>query len=238
MQLENRGVVEATPDGAYGIIPSRMRWKKHKSQGFTLIEIMMVLAISSLLMLILLGGYNQSRRRAQFTDAVERMTVQLEQAKNEANSTVNVNPSQGTDLNTVVFAKAADFATNPNQLLVQTLRVPRSDTLIDPVTLDPANLRTVDIPWGASFVSPTDASPTRSTHNFVVFSRSTNDGRLNTFVFNLSTANDLGSSVLYAPGLPADTETAVLVFRSAEGEFLAQITVNATNGEIKRQYLN
>ena len=44
--------------------------------------------------------------------------------------------------------------------------------------------------------------------------------------------------MLYAPGLPADTETAVLVFRSAEGEFLAQITVNATNGEIKRQYLN
>jgi prepilin-type N-terminal cleavage/methylation domain-containing protein len=69
---------------------------KFSSQsGFTIIEVMLVLAVSSSLLLIGFVGRGQIREQTQFTDGVERLASSIKKYQSEATSTVGKNSSSG-----------------------------------------------------------------------------------------------------------------------------------------------
>jgi prepilin-type N-terminal cleavage/methylation domain-containing protein len=69
-------------------------------KGFTLVEVVIVMAISSLLFLIAFIGQRQLRARATFDGAIEKTLQNIAYTRNYALS--NVNPGgQGNDTNTV-----------------------------------------------------------------------------------------------------------------------------------------
>jgi prepilin-type N-terminal cleavage/methylation domain-containing protein len=209
-----------------------MHAQKHKIRGFTLIEVTLALAISTLMILLLFGTYRNARRRAAFTDAIERVVTTLEQAKTEAVSTVNVKPaSPGTTSGRVVFAKAVDFATSSNQQYTRTLLADRSDTLQN-IALSP-EVQSSTVPWQVGFLSVGSGS----THDFVVFTRSVADGRLNTYVFDLATFSNLPAANYSTVSNPADTAVATLAFQDPNG-LRANVKVNAATSEITREFLN
>lgn len=207
-----------------------------------------MLAISSLMMVFLFNGYTSSRQRAQFTAAIEQVTTRMEQAKNEANGTLNTNPSSPPSSAKVVFAKVIDFTLNTDpacasssgqagQFRVHTVTADRADSLSG-LGEDCASVQSVSIPWGITFMPV--ATPSTSTYEYVAFTRNVGDGRLNTFVLKDSppgTPLDLRTAGNYTAGGTEDTATAEFWFTSPQG-LQAKIKVNANNNEISREYLN
>lgn len=213
-----------------------MRGKKLKSTGFTLIEIMLVLGISSLLMLILLTSYNGTRRRAEFTDAVERAVSAIEQAKTEASATVNANNvSPGASNTTIVFAKAVDYISVPNYIVQRTLLANRAESLVG-VQLDEGREIQIDIPWGTRFMNVGEAG-SNTTHDFLVFTRSVSDGNLNAFVFDLADKDQLTVQNYSTSNVAADTAKATFSLVSPAG-LRADIIFDALTNEVTRKYLN
>lgn len=204
-------------------------FRRHRAQGFTLIEIIMVLAISSLLMLILLGGYGSTRQRAQFQDGVERVVSLLEQVQTEANSTLNLE-SGSNNVNRVLLGRAVRFdSSNPEELEIILLTADNSSSLAN---ISAETERTFSIPWGVGF---TDDVGTQTDADVVAYTRSLSNGTLNTHVFDLN-GGALDVPALYGIGT-ADTRTATYEFTNPEG-FRAVVTVNADTGEVSREYLN
>ncbi len=205
-----------------------MRASKHTSAGFTLIEIMMVLAISSLLAVGLLNAYTQNQRRAQFSDAVEGLVSGLEKVRTEVNSSFTASTANtGKDPETVFFGKEIIFrAGNPNV----TSEVITSTNVEDPsqavLTCQNANITTIGLDWGVTIASLPD-------YNRVVFSRSLVDGSLQAYVMNDIEPCDIANYSLSA----FDTSTAHINLTDPNG-LSATINVDADSGQITRTYNN
>src|SRR3990167_5911338 len=100
-----------------------MGLSRNKKGGFTLIEIMMVLAIASLMAIILFTTFGNTRQRTQFTDAIERVSSSLERAKTEANSSYT--SGGGTTLGRAFFARAVIFSNGSGDFQTVTLTAGR-----------------------------------------------------------------------------------------------------------------
>lgn len=188
----------------------------------------MVLAISSLLAIILIGGYQEVQQRERFRDALERTVTLLEQVKNEANTTVNVEGS-GDDEGDIVFAKAVIFTDASSQVTVVTLRAADNDNLSNLVEF---NDRTLEIPWQVRF------NGGASSHRSVVFTRNPTNGRLNTFVLS-GTDVDNASNYVNQTGSGSNTNaTASLVLVDDNTGFRGTVRVNAATNDIERSYDN
>lgn len=241
---------------------SRLKLKTLTSVGFTLIEVMIVLAISSLLVLILINNYSQSRRRAEFHDAIERIVVKLEQVRGEANSTTNSNAGGGENPSRVNFSKVVNFRNttgNVGQMRIFNLSADNTSDPPQNVVLDadaagnPGSPQIIDIPWGVQFIPPlplalpsvVQASPssyTRSDYNYIVFARALANGKINTFVYRLGPAEGgeqgLTNSgiVSFTVGSANDTDVAHLQFVSEDGKQTATVNINGKTGEITSTY--
>ena len=112
---------------------------KLKQTGFTLIEVILVMAISSSLLLVAFVGQGQLRAQAQFDAAVNKLISSIADAHNEATSGVNVvgtgdgttacPTSVGTDF---VFAGVAWVATGPGDLRMDYYKaIPQSASSAD-----------------------------------------------------------------------------------------------------------
>lgn len=204
----------------------------HKNHGFSLIEVVVVLAISSLLLLILAGGYSILQQRNRFKDGVERIVSTLERTRTEANSTLNVtNPAPGTNENRLVFAKAVHFTDGSDTLQLLTLSADNDETL---GLINLETTETAQIPWRVGF----DESPPSSATT-VVFARSPVDGTLQTHIFDLRAAGVGPGSPLYDEAnynnpIAADRQ---FVFTNPDG-LQATITVNGETGNVSVAYDN
>ena len=69
--------------------------QKNKQAGFTLVEIIIVLAITSSMLVIALAGQRQLRSSATFTAAVDKIIASIADARNQALSGVNATPGAG-----------------------------------------------------------------------------------------------------------------------------------------------
>jgi prepilin-type N-terminal cleavage/methylation domain-containing protein len=83
----------------------------NKNAGFTLIEIILVTAISGLLLVIALSGQHQLQAKARFDAAVDKTIQNLAYARNFALSNVNFSGG-GNDANTVIAGTAIEFNNN------------------------------------------------------------------------------------------------------------------------------
>lgn len=211
------------PTGArYHHVPAGM-WR-----GFTLIEIIMVLAISSLLALILLGNYQATQQRERFRDGVERAVTLLERVKNEANTTVNVD-GDGDNPSRLVFAKAVVFTDESSDMEVVSLSAVDREVLSG---LQASNTRVEQLPWQIQF------NGDRSSHRAVVFTRNVTNGNINTFVLDTDNVTDRSQYVDTAAARNNTIATGRLVLQNPAEGFRATIRVDAATNEITRTYDN
>lgn len=214
------------------------------SSGFTLIEVMLVLAISSLLAIILLNSYNDLNRRSQFRDGIERIVTKLEATRNEANSTINTNADPGNDETRVNFSRVVNFfvdASGKSQMRIFKLSADNAEGQPSNVQInvDAGGNQNINAPevtnleWGIKF-----EPPPASNYNYIIFSRSLDDGKLNTFVYRLNDPAQLGNQgvVSFTVGSTNDTDTATLKFTSADGSLHATVKIKGDTGEITKTY--
>jgi prepilin-type N-terminal cleavage/methylation domain-containing protein len=195
-----------------------------KSKGFTLIEIVIVLAITALTILIVLGGFNTTQQRTQFRDAIEHVSTNLERVKSEANTTINVtSTTPGTDKNRIVFAKVVEFTNGSDTATVSTLSASNFDTIQNLNLESPTEQ--INIPWGVQYET--------STHRYVVFARSPLDGSLRTYVFPAATV--ITNPAVYN----GFTDTiGVFEFRDPTTDLEATVRVDSATSTITRSYDN
>lgn len=204
-----------------------MLW--HKPQGgFTLVEIVMVTAISGALMAIFIQGYRGVIARSRFSSAIETAKQTMVGVKNEANTTVNIGSLKGTD-NNVIVGKMARFSKNSNVITVWSL----VGDVAGISNLEQKDQYTVSLPYGVYF------NPPSGTNGYVVFYRSATDGRLSVFTpaIDASVNNCSGGT----PGLlcnrtyilPQNPTTGIYPFSDPNG-YTAQININASTGAITR----
>lgn len=116
-----------------------------QAKGFTLIEVILALAIASGLLLIVFAGQSQLRARARFSDAVERAKTITMKAKNEAFTTVST--ETGATYSNTFFAKVVYFEAGSSTVTVYTLKFDGNNVLLAP-TID----YTADLPYGVKDV--------------------------------------------------------------------------------------
>ncbi len=201
--------------------------------GFTLIEVTVVLAISSLLTLILFTGYHDQQGRARFRDAVENLTSRLESTRTEANSTLNLRTGAGTDTAHIVFGRYVEFA-NGGDYTVGTLSAANNESgQLTGIADGGSDSGT--IAWGVKVSGLTRPIA-------VVFARSPQDGKLNTYIIDIT--NTGGSNPLYqADSYSVSTDPTSNDLRSiplalSDGTHQATLTINADSGETTVHYLN
>lgn len=209
------------------------KYHKITSAGFTLIEVTLVLAISSALAVILFLGFRQSRSQNQFRDAVERVVTRLEQVKNEANSTVNyTSTSPGSEnANRILFAKALVFVNNSNQIFDFSVTANREGDVPSGLIVQGQD-NTINLPWGVVF--KTDGVSDDSNANTVVFARNVKTGILETFAYTTTSFPGSITGANYSPGSAEDNLDAQLVFESPEG--LKAVVRVSKDGNISKEY--
>lgn len=151
-----------------------------KSAGFTLIEVAMVIAATSILIPLIFLGQGTARSRAQFTASAEKLKANLVGLRNEANSTINT-AGGGNTPGTVIFGTLACFTPGVSSYGVHTLTQPLGSGAAPSIS----STRTETIPNG-TVPDWTPATQRRA----VVFARDQNTGRLVVFSGTDSTNSD------------------------------------------------
>lgn len=96
-------------------LQSSINIRTMKNAGFTLIEVTLVMALSSLMLVTIFAGQQQLQDEARFDAAVDSMIQEIAYARNYAMSGVN-EMGAGNDPNVVLAGQAFDFdnANPPN----------------------------------------------------------------------------------------------------------------------------
>lgn len=104
--------------------------KMRQNTGFTLIEVMIVVAISAMLATIIVIGQGAFMDRSRFNDAMDTLHSRLNQTRREVYAVVNGNTGfdcdgnnseVGTDTDCVLFGKAVQFNPDDTQVTTRTL---------------------------------------------------------------------------------------------------------------------
>lgn len=151
-----------------------------RQSGFTLIEIIITMAISGGLAVIALMGFSAMRSQTQFSDAVERLRESVVQRRTEANSSVQL--SAGDDPNKIAFGRIMTFTPGSATVNVQTLVTSSSESPTAGQSVTPTldNSVSYTIAWGVVFNKGVGDSPVAKRQ--VAFIRSPLDGSLHTAV--------------------------------------------------------
>lgn len=190
--------------------------------GFTLIEITLVMAISAILLATILVGQAQVRERAQFSDAVNHVATEINEVRNEAQTTVELGDPATigtTDSGETFFGKLMEF--DPASSSIQV-----SDMLQDGTSITLANPSTISIPWQV------DTNTGLPGPEYLIFHLSSTDAQLLVYTppAGTSLTGTLENTSWYDE-TPGNSELGTLVLPISDPEgHNANITINGAAG--------
>jgi type II secretory pathway pseudopilin PulG len=196
--------------------------------GFTLIEVTIFLAISSMLAIMAIVGFSNTRGQTQFSDSVEQLTQQVLQRRQEALSTVKTSGS-GNDATQVTFGKVLTFTRGSGAVRVETVRTANyplngTNPPVSGQAVTVIDTTTFPMAWGVTYNGAQDMQ--------VAFSRSTMDGALQTTAWNGAKANYTYGD--FTP--PANVNTTFNVNVIDPGGRQAHLIVDPAKNGISRAY--
>ena len=179
--------------------------RKVSQNGFTLIEVMLVLGISGLLLLITFFGQGSVRTQSQFRDAVEEFRASLEKIKDNVNTGVSANElgcagsGAGRNEDCIQYGRAVTFDNNSSDYTITPLvgngpsiSKPLKTVPVEGLDIRDQNASDNELLWGAQF---TDLDGTA-----IVFTRHSGTGELQTHAMSesaLLTATPANVSALF-----------------------------------------
>lgn len=215
------------------------RWANH-SGGFSVVEIIMVLAITSLLFLIAFSGQAEIRSRARFTDAIDQTVAAITKAQNEANSSLTLNQAadRGTGAGaidkTIFFGMLARISNGESQITVTPMTMPEEPVLCFggcSVEIRDDLQYSFEIPWQVSLDSPACVIP-----RWVAFTRHPSNGQNFTYTAPPTCTNvDLTRYNSYSASLRSPANVLNLQFRD-DRNHLACISIDPPNGLVRKTF--
>lgn len=210
-----------------------------KQAGISLVEVMLTLAISSLLIITVLAGRNSLRSQAQFSDGVERIKETILSVKSEANTSNNINKdAKGTSIigggstSYLNIGRGVQFTANSSSAQSFTLLcyASKPDYLCtDEVNPDKnvSTAKTLQLPWGIQY-KKYSADGTEGTTLTLIFTRDDQTGSFTGYWYPGVIANRDKKSVVLAKSTPI-----TLYFESPDGRS-ATVDVNPATGTVTR----
>jgi prepilin-type N-terminal cleavage/methylation domain-containing protein len=161
--------------------------------GFTLVEVILALAISALLASIISLGQSGVRSQVQFSDTIDHIRNDLTAARNQATTTVSTKPGgAGLDSTHTIFGKLVTFEPCPPGTVVVCEKYTVTTVTADSAgVLDYGSIAsdgyTVDLAWNVKYdgYKSTPAQPSyTNTKTYVLFARSQSNGRAQLYFNN------------------------------------------------------
>lgn len=209
--------------------------------GFTLVEVMIVLAVSSLLASSVLVWQGSVNEHAKYSDAMEDVTSRLSEMRGQVYATLNESIGRncddssssvaGTNKDCVVFGKAMQFdAGGPEQISERTFVASKTGVFDDDIVgVNEIGLmeRSHQLKWGIEFVEG-ELVDTGEPVDTIVMVRNFNNGDLETY--SLDSSDDLTEMANYVPSARRPAE---FRFTNDKGRE-ATLHVNESSNSIRR----
>lgn len=210
-----------------------------KQHGVTLVEVMLTLAISSLLITSVLAGRNSVRSQAQFSDGMERIKETILSTKSEANTGNNTN-GRGNNAQYLTIGRTMHFnssgvaGANKKADSVTVLCEATSDLLCQdskPVSWQPTTPVASTFPWGITYTGYSVGNQAGGTADVnLVFAR---DDRTGSYVGSWYPAA-LSPTATTKTLLLGNQTSVTLNFKSPDNRS-AKITINPVTGTVTKE---
>ncbi len=207
---------------------------KRREVGFTLIEIVLVMAISMSLAVIVLAGSSSLRRNAQFSDSVERTKELLVATKNQVNSTVNTDREEagGISDTELLLGQAIVFSGNGSTQYYRYELYADADAEV-PVPIRVKLVRTDNVMWGVTTRSV--SAPTAGL--YVAYLRTPDGTRAFSFTGTAATTAQRDTALMNAANYNSYAPAQQVLAMTGEDGRVANITVTTPGGLVTRRFL-
>lgn len=194
--------------------------KTLKQDGFTLIEVMLVLAISGLLLLITFFGQGSVRTQSQFRDSVEEFRASLEKIKDDVNNGIapkdesgcGTSQAAGSNANCVQFGTVVAFERDTSNYFTFDIvglgpgaAIPDASLPVQSPTPLEDTVTQRSLLWGSEFNFDVEG-----VQKAIAFTRHTGTGKLQTHVYS-----DQDLSSITGPDASSDEEIAEVINSTA-----------------------
>lgn len=210
---------------------------KEREAGFTLVELVIVMAISMSMAVAVFAGFAGLQRGVKFTDSVERVKEVLAASKNEANSTVNTvggETTSGRSNTRLILGRAVVFMGHGSGEYLTFDIIGTDEDSPKPVDVVLTSSPGRAIPWGVSVNDPAAPSNERI---YVAFIRTPEGVRSSFFKDRANGISQIRTDLLtlsnYNPPLAPVTNSFVLSDGAGRS---ATIKVEVPSGLVTREY--
>ncbi len=212
-----------------------------KQHGVTLVEVMLTLAISTLLIITVLSGRNSIRSQAQFNDGMERIKESILSVKSEANTGNNTSgrgvakPTETSTSQYLTIGRSIHFnrTTSSNKADTKTLLCDTNQALGylcgTTVSFPPETVKTIALPWGIKYTGYTVggvSGPASANDLSLIFARDDASGSFTGYWY----AGVINRGMVRTAAFANQGEI-VLLFKSTDNRNAA-VTVNPVSGSV------
>src|SRR5438046_1413283 len=124
-------------------------WRRQS--GFTLIETILVTAISSMLIVIALMGFSAWRMQIQFADSMDDMKETMTALRTESQASINLGTSPGEDPSMVNFGRIITFTPGSSVVRVDVLRTANTKAPVAAQVVSIVRTETRTLKWGVTY---------------------------------------------------------------------------------------
>jgi len=228
--------------------------RNNQQRGFTIVEVIVVVAVSGALLLIGVLGQGQVQDKARFTDSLETLESELESVKVSAESTSNTADVTGGDsLSEVVFGSMISFAPN-NDRYNTSLLSHRDDGELSAFSAKVEGVNEKTMRWGLEYVGFCETDDTASNYcngpiingpSCIIYYRNLKNGRLQNVLMsgNVCDVTATGQPVDFDisnpnPSSPAASyriyeKRMTLLFSSDSGDASLLFDPNSASGSVE-----